>query len=226
MLVTFLDHTFWVSWTFHYPVRLRRGGLSRRVSVDRRLVRLSHLLRIETHISTLQKHIKQIYRRLNPPLRIGAPGNEMFSWLRRCGLKTSPACMMATECYVCKSDPSECINPAIQYCDKQRPWQCNFFITEECQGEENTLEKTLCCKCQNRLFDSVEIKEFKAHNVLCSSDNQVCGWSGTLGGLVDHRTDPKWQCKLKETLSVHHAAKSCSHHQTQTDSNCNMTLCH
>ena len=133
--------------------------------------------------------------------------------------------MMATECYVCKSDPSECINPAIQYCDKQRPWQCNFFITEECQGEENTLEKTLCCKCQNRLFDSVEIKEFKAHNVLCSSDNQVCGWSGTLGGLVDHRTDPKWQCKLKETLSVHHAATKpvVSHHQTQTDSNCNMS---
>ena len=106
------------------------------------------------------------------------------------------------KCYACESDPSECSNPAI-YCNP-RP-QCNFSIRKENGLSE---EKTLCCKCQNKLFDSP--LQAAEDEVSCSSINDECDWSGKLRKLDEHRTGPLAKCKVKGTLprpEVRHAVK-------------------
>ena len=116
------------------------------------------------------------------------------------------------KCYACESDPSECSNPDI-YCNPPRP-QCNFSIRTKNGFSE---EKTLCCKCQNKLFDSP--LQIAAEVVSCSSTNDECDWLGKLKKLDKHRTNPKAKCKVKAVSlpPVHHAVASHHHQQTQTD---------
>ena len=105
---------------------------------------------------------------------------------------------MADRCFACESDPSECTIPAV-YCNP-RP-QCIFYK----RRVENSfsVRNILCCKCQNKLFDSAT---FHDEIVWCSSANEECGWFGRLRDLDKHRSNDHCQQACSNQPAVPHVS--------------------